>query len=135
MMGTNDTGYINKVAIGGHIALDTVLLISYLVEFLKGSRMLSYFLVIAAFLIIPVVVELVIYFKKKDAVCIRHILAVTYGIFYLFAIFTTNSIGTFTYILPFFISCAGGTILAVFLAGALKRTGALNRFLSIESRT
>ena len=103
MMGTNETGYINKVAIGGHIALDTVLLISYLVEFLKGSRMLSYFLVIAAFLIIPVVVELVIYFKKKDAVCIRHILAVTYGIFYLFAIFTTNSIGTFTYILPFFI--------------------------------
>lgn len=103
MMGTNDTGYINKVAIGGHIALDTVLLISYLVEFLKGSRTLSYFLVIAAFLIIPVVVELVIYFKKKDAVCIRHILAVTYGIFYLFAIFTTNSIGTFTYILPFFI--------------------------------
>ena len=41
----------------------------------------------------------------------------------------------FAYILPFFISCAGGTILAVFLAGALKRTGALNRFLSLESRT
>lgn len=41
----------------------------------------------------------------------------------------------FAYILPFFISCAGGTILAVFLAGALKRTGALNRFLSLESGT
>lgn len=103
MMGTNETGYINKVAIGGHIALDTVLLISYLVEFLKGSKTLSYFLVMAAFMIIPVIVELGIYFRKKDAGCIRHILAVTYGIFYLFAIFTTNSMGTFTYILPFFI--------------------------------
>ncbi len=103
MMGTNETGYINKVAIGGHIALDTVLLISYLVEFLKGSRTLSYFLVMAAFMIIPVIVELVIYFKKKDAVCIRHILAVAYGLFYLFAMFTTNSVTTFVFILPFFV--------------------------------
>ena len=103
MMGTNDTGYINKVAIGGHIALDTVLLISYVVELLKGSRTLSYFLVVAAFMIIPIAVELAIYSKKKDAASIRHILAITYGVFYLFAIFTTNSISTFVYILPFFI--------------------------------
>lgn len=103
MMGTNDTGYINKVAIGGHIALDTILLISYVVEFLKGSRTLSYFLVVAAFMIIPIAVELAIYSKKKDAASIRHILAITYGGFYLFAIFTTNSISTFVYILPFFI--------------------------------
>lgn len=102
MMGTNDTGYINKVAIGGHIALDTVLLISYVVELLKGSRTLSYFLVVAAFMIIPIAVELAIYSKKKDAASIRHILAITYGVFYLFAIFTTNSISTFVYILPFF---------------------------------
>ena len=103
MMGTNDTGYINKVAIGGHIALDTVLLISYVVELLKGSRTPAYFAVIAAFMVIPVVVELAIYSKKKDAASIRHILAITYGVFYLFAIFTTNSISTFVYILPFFI--------------------------------
>lgn len=103
MIGTNDTGYINKVAIGGHIALDTVLLISYVVELLKGSRTLSYFLVVAAFMIIPIAVELAIYSKKKDAASIRHILAITYGVFYLFAIFTTNSISTFVYILPFFI--------------------------------
>ena len=103
MMGTNETGYINKVAIGGHIALDTVLLISYVVELLKGSRTLSYFLVVAAFMIIPIAVELAIYSKKKDAASIRHILAITYGVFYLFAIFTTNSISTFVYILPFFI--------------------------------
>ena len=37
MMETNETGYINKVAIGGHIALDTVLLISYVVTF-KGIQ-------------------------------------------------------------------------------------------------
>lgn len=103
MMGTNETGYINKVAIGGHITLDIVLLISYLVEFLKGSRTLSYFLVVAAFMIVPVVVELAIYFKQKDAACIRHILAVAYGVFYLFAMFTTNSVTTFVFILPFFV--------------------------------
>ena len=45
MMETNETGYINKVAIGGHIVLDTVLLISYLVELLKGSRTPAYFAV------------------------------------------------------------------------------------------
>lgn len=103
MMGTNETGYINKVAIGGHIALDTVLLISYLVEFLKGSRTLPYFLVVAAFMILPVVAELILYSKKKDAVMIRHILATSYGLFYLFAIFTTTSVSAFAYVLPFFI--------------------------------
>ena len=103
MMGTNETGYINKVAMGGHIALDTVLLISYLAELLKGSRTIGYFLIVAAFMVIPVIVELAIYAKRKDAVCIRHILAVAYGVFYLFAIFTANSISTFVYILPFFI--------------------------------
>ena len=66
MMGTNDTGYINKVAIGGHIALDTILLISYVVELLKGSRTPAYFAVIAAFMVVPVVVELIIYFKKNQ---------------------------------------------------------------------
>lgn len=103
MMGTNETGYINKVAIGGHITLDTVLLISYLVEFLKGSRTLPYLLIIAAFTVIPVVAELVVYSRKKDAISIRHILGISYGLFYLFVIFTTNSIGAFVYVLPFFI--------------------------------
>ena len=103
MMGINETGYVNKIAVGGHIALNAVLLVSYLVEFLKKSMTPPYFLVVAAFMIIPIVVELAIYFKQKDAGCIRHILAVTYGLFYLFAIFTSSSISTFVYILPFFI--------------------------------
>ena len=36
----------------------------------------------------------------------------------------------FAYVFPFFVSCAGGTIIAVFLVGALKKTGALDRVLS-----
>lgn len=36
----------------------------------------------------------------------------------------------FAYGFPFFVSCAGGTIIAVFLVGALKKTGALDRVLS-----
>lgn len=103
MMGTNETGYINKLAIGGYIVLDTVLVLSYLAELLKGSRTIGYFMIVAAFMVIPVVAELAIYARRKDAVCIRYILAVAYGGFYLFAIFTTNSISTFVYILPFFI--------------------------------
>ena len=36
----------------------------------------------------------------------------------------------FAYVFPFFVSCAGGTIIAVFLVGALKKTGTLDRVLS-----
>ena len=35
----------------------------------------------------------------------------------------------FTYVLPFFVSSAGGTIIAVFLVTALKKTGVMDRVL------
>lgn len=100
---TKDTGLVNKVAIGGHITMDVILLVSYLAEFLKGKRTLGYFLIVAAFLVFPVIAELVVYSKKKDAVSIRHILAYSYGAFYLFALFTANATCIFVYIVPFFI--------------------------------
>lgn len=100
---TKDTGLVNKVAIGGHITMDTILLISYLVELLKGKRTVGYFLIVAAFMVLPVIAELIVYSKKKDAVSIRHILAYSYGIFYLFALFTANATCIFVYIVPFFI--------------------------------
>lgn len=40
----------------------------------------------------------------------------------------------FSYVFPFFVSCAGGTIIAVFLVGALKKTGTLNRVLNPSVR-
>lgn len=43
------------------------------------------------------------------------------------SIFMGKEAALFTFVLPFFVSCAGGTILAIILTVALKKTGALSR--------
>ncbi len=35
----------------------------------------------------------------------------------------------FGFVLPFFVSCAGGTVLAIFIVTALKKTGVFDKFL------
>ena len=102
-MEIKDTAYVNKLAIIGHVVLEIILLISYFVEFLKGDETFVYFSVVAAFAVVPVLAELMVYFKKKDAESIRHILAIGYAIFYLFVILTSDIFSTFVYVLPFFI--------------------------------
>lgn len=99
-MKLSEKAYVNKFAILGHGIIDAVLLVAYMLELLKGARSIGYFMVMAAFTVLPVIAEILIYAKDKESVAIRHVLSITYSIMYIFAIFTTNSILTFTYIFP-----------------------------------
>lgn len=40
----------------------------------------------------------------------------------------------FAYIMPFFVSCAGGTILAIFIVTALKKTKVFDGFLGLKEK-
>ncbi len=100
----NEKSYTNRMAIICHTIVDVVLLLAYLLEWIKDSRSLGYTLIMAAFTIIPVVTEWIIWRKNPDSAVIRHVMASTYSVMYIFAIFTTNSILTFTYAIPMFIA-------------------------------
>lgn len=98
----SEKAFINRTAIIGHAIIDTVLVLAYAIELLKGSRTLGYFSFFALLCLVPVVAEFIIYSKNNESNGLKYIICVGYGILYLFAIFTTNSILTFTYAIPMF---------------------------------
>ena len=100
----SEKAYINRMAITCHTIVDAVLFVAYLLEWVKGSRTLGYFLLMAAFFVIPVVIEWIIYRRNPDSMVVRHIMGFTYSAMYILAIFTTNSILTFTYAIPMFVA-------------------------------
>lgn len=102
-MNFSEKKYVNRTALTGHTIIDVVLFLAYSLEVFKGSRTISYFSIFAVMTMAPVVAEWIIFKKNPESGIIKHIIGVTYGILYLFVIFTTNSIVPFTYAFPMFI--------------------------------
>lgn len=98
----SEKGHINKTALLGHTIIGVVLALAYALEFIKGSRTLGYYTVFALLCIVPVIVEQILYRKNPEDGKIQHIMGVCYGILYLFAILTTNSLLTCMYAFPMF---------------------------------
>lgn len=98
-----EKAYVNKMAYIGHAIICTVLFIAYFLELLSGARSLGYFLIFALLLAAPVIVEFIIYKKNPEAESLKHIMGITYGVVYAFALFTTDSAMVFTYAFPMFI--------------------------------
>lgn len=98
----SEKGHINKTALLGHTIIGVVLALAYALEFFKGSRTLGYYTVFALLCIVPVIVEQILYRKNPEDGKIQHIMGSCYGLLYLFAIFTTNSLLTCMYAFPMF---------------------------------
>ncbi|MDE7271803.1 MAG: hypothetical protein K2N95_01910 [Lachnospiraceae bacterium] len=102
-MNFSERKYVNNTALKGHTIIDSILFLAYLLEVLKGSRTIGYFAVFALLTVVPVVAEWLIYVRNPESGAIKHLIGITYGILYLFVIFTTNSLLPFTYVFPMFI--------------------------------
>ncbi len=98
----SDKAFINRTAVMGHAIISAILVLAYLVELLKGARTPGYFCLFALLCIGPVTAELIVFFKNRESNAVKHMICIGYGIMYMFAIFTTNSILTFTYAFPMF---------------------------------
>lgn len=101
-MGFSEKKYVNRTAIMGHTIIDTVLFLAYLMEVFKGSRTIGYFSLFAVMTVVPIVVEWLIFSQNPESGAIKHIIGNTYGLLYLFVIFTTTSVTPFTYAYPMF---------------------------------
>ena len=101
-MNFSEKKYVNRTAIIGHTVIDTVLFLAYLLEVFKGSRTIGYFVVFSFMTVLPIVAEWGIFLKNPESGVIKHIIGNTYGILYLFVIFTTTSALPFTYAFPMF---------------------------------
>lgn len=99
----SEKAFVNRTAILGHTVIDMVLAVAYAIELFKGSRTIGYYSLFAFLCLAPVIAEWIIYKSKPESGLIKHIICLTYGVLYLFVIFTTTSLLACTYAFPMFI--------------------------------
>lgn len=102
-MKLTEKAYINRAAILCHTIVDTALALAYMLELFKGTRTPGYICVYTALCVLPVIVEWILFRKNPESGLIRHVIAVCYGMLYVFTIFTANSVTNFVYAVPMFV--------------------------------
>ncbi len=129
---------MNRVAIVCHAVTVAVLEAAYLLEVVKGSRTIPYFLIFSLFALVPLVAEFFVYYKEPADEKLKYLIGVGYTVFYIFVVVTTTNVIAFTYIIPIlsviilysdvrlcaFVSGAGVVINIVFV-GYLALTGSI----------
>ena len=99
----SDIAKVNKVTLLCHGIIGGLLSAAYLLEVLKGSRTIGYWLIIFFLSLAPVIVEMLIYKNNPESSILRKVVGYTYAILYVIVVFTTTSKLPFTYILPMLI--------------------------------
>ena len=80
-----------------------LLLVGFIIEYLKGNRSLTLIIFLFALLLVTYGTAIGIYIKNKGSVLIRYVLAVSFLIPYGISIISSTSMVTFTFILPIFV--------------------------------
>ena len=91
----------NQKAFAIWLLLNVILSVSYVIEIVKGLRTGGYYAVFMLIAWIPFIVgTLILKIKGRSTDIYKDVVAVGYGILYLFVLFTTQSVLAFVYILP-----------------------------------
>lgn len=94
----------NKIALIGATIMDIVLTLAYAVELIKGTRDIVSYAIVAALALVPCILAIITYFRKKDAKAIRYISGVGFLALYAYIMFTTTTVLAFCYIIVFLAS-------------------------------
>lgn len=93
----------NSTAMIGIFIMNLVLAVAYLLEVVKGARDFVSYAIIASLCIVPCILALIVYLRKKDAHSIRYILGIGFSLLYGYVMFTTTSDLAFSYIIVAFV--------------------------------
>ncbi len=96
----SDAARINSAALMCQGGICTLLTLAYILEVVKGSRTIPYFIVLLILAQGPVIVSGVVFMKNKESKAIRYIIFVSYLILYAMMVFTANSLLPFVYFIP-----------------------------------
>ncbi len=94
----------NRTAINCHLMVSTLLVAAYLLEVVKGSKSLLYWIILVALGYIPVVLEQMCYKTNRAHPAVRHLISIGYAVFYVSILFTTDNPQTYVYVIPMLIA-------------------------------
>lgn len=102
-MKISEKAYVNRSATICYTVITLFLTVAYVLEFLKKARTIDYLLVMLALCLIPTILCWVFYKKNSETKAIMYVIGIGFSILYAFAVFTTNSTFTYTYMFPMMI--------------------------------
>lgn len=81
----------------GYLVYNIVLLGCYLLEVIKGSRTIQYYIIFAVLSLMPLGMMYIVYKKNPASENVKRVMIFGYAIFYIYTIFTTTSPVAFVY--------------------------------------
>lgn len=102
----SDIAQANAVALRCYLIIAVILILAYLLEFIKNSRTIGYFVVFTLLALVPLFVSFWMNKKNPESTVIKEIIAYGYSVLYAYALFTATSPEAFVYIIPIFIAIA-----------------------------
>lgn len=93
----------NKTAISGMIVMNLVLALAYAVEVLKDARSIGGYLIILALCLVPCVLAVVLFMRKKETKVIRYVFAAFFAVLYAYIMLTTTTNLAFCYVIVAFV--------------------------------
>lgn len=91
----------NKLALSIWIAIVSVLSIAYTIELLKGAKGLTFYIVFLILAWLPIILGiLTLKIRGMATGWFKEIIAVGYGIFFAYVMFTAETVITFSYVFP-----------------------------------
>lgn len=94
---------MNETAMTGIFIMNIVLVIAYLAEWLKGARSLGSYGIIVCLCIVPCLLSLTAYFRKKDTLAVRYICGIGFSLLYTYIMFTSTVELVFCYVIVAFV--------------------------------
>lgn len=116
----HETHRINAAVLLSYTVLTFILLVAYILEFIKGSRTLGYTLIFAILNLVPYITFLVIYLKDKTTTLVKYVLSIGFSILYAFVLITAAVPTTFVYIfLVLFMIIPYGDLKLCYITGSI----------------
>ena len=116
----HETHRINTAVLLSYTVLTAILLVAYLLEFVKGSRTLNYTLVFALLNLGPYISFLLLYLKDKSSSLVKYVLSIGFSVLYSFVLLTAAVPTTFVYIfLVFFMIIPYGDMKLCYITGGI----------------
>ena len=100
---SNAVQSMNKTALIGITIMNVVLALAYLIEVLKGSRSIGSYMIVVALCVLPSIISIVMYLKKKDSALVRYTSGVGFALLYTYVMMTTSTDLAFCYVIVAFV--------------------------------
>ena len=95
---------INRATVWAYSLMSILLLIAYLLEFVKGSRTIGYTAVVAILDLVPYIMCLVAYRKNVESNIVKYTVTIGFSLLYSFALLTAAVPTTYVYVFLVFVA-------------------------------